>query len=148
MKLIFVFNLIFILHAGVMKAQSQTVAYTLPVTTAYTQSILLQAAQASQASFSSASLDEALKMQTERHGLEKTGRIMTFIGVPLMMIGGVLIYNSQNLYKKPRCSGRHGCLYDPQAPLGYTLLATSTVMTFTGVMFWIHGSKKTKKGIL
>ena len=144
----YILPLFFVLNAGMVKAQPDRLLSVSAATPHYTQSIIAQSVEASKISYSSYALQQALKAKPQRHGLEKTGRVMTYIGVPLMMIGGGLIYNSQNLYKKARCQGRHGCLFDPQAPIGYTLLATSTAMTFTSVMFWIHGSKKTKRGIL
>ena len=142
MKIRKIFILFFILNAGVIKAQSQTLADASPFNTAYTRSILYQAAKASQVSFSSASLQEALEMQTERHGLEKTGRVLTFIGVPLLIIGGVMVANSDGLYYN--CTNGV-CDGDAQGGFGVVLLGSGIGLTGTGIVLWAIGSKRTKR---
>ncbi len=144
----YILPLFFILNVGMVRAQSQELTFGSYTNTHYTHSILAKSVETSRLSYSSYALQQALDARPERHGLEKTGRVMTYIGVPLMIAGGILMYNGQNVHKKARCQGRHGCEWDMQEPIGIFLLASSTAMTFTGVMFWIHGSRKTKRGIL
>lgn len=81
-------------------------------------------------------------MQTERHGLEKAGRVLTFIGVPLLIIGGVMVANSDGLYYN--CANGT-CEGDTQGGFGILLLSTGIGMTGTGIVLWTIGSKKTKR---
>jgi hypothetical protein len=138
----YILILFFVLHVGMVKAQSQAMTYATPANPHYTHSILSQAAEASRSSFSSSSFNQALKMQAERHGLEKAGRVLTFIGVPLLIIGGVMVANSDALYYNcvnGTCEG------DAQGVFGVLLLSTGIGMTGTGIVLWTIGSKKTKR---
>ncbi len=137
----YILILFFVLHVGVVKGQSEGVFNVSSVNMHYTQSILAQAGKASQQSFSSAALQQALNAQPERHGLEKTGRVLTFIGVPLLIIGGVMVANSDALYYNcvnGTCEG------DAQGGFGVVLLGTGIGLTGTGIVLWAIGSKKTK----
>jgi hypothetical protein len=78
-------------------------------------------------------------MLMRRHPLEKTGRILTYIGVPLAIIGGIMVAGADELYYEcvnGNCSG------DARGGFGVVLLGAGSGMSITGAILWIIGSKK------
>ncbi|MDC6388621.1 hypothetical protein PP182_07995 [Maribacter sp. PR1] len=88
-------------------------------------------------------LNERLNMEypfkRRRHPLEKTGRILTYIGVPLAIIGGIMVAGADELYYEcvnGNCSG------DARGGFGVVMLGAGAGLTGTGTALWILGSKK------
>lgn len=88
-------------------------------------------------------LNERLNMEypfkKRRHPLEKTGRILTYIGVPLTIIGGIMIAGADELYYEcvnGNCSG------DARGGFGVVMLGAGAGLAGTGTALWIIGSKK------
>lgn len=74
-----------------------------------------------------------------RHPLEKTGRILTYVGVPLAIIGGIMVSGADELYYScvnGDCSG------DARGGFGVVLLGAGTGLSITGAVLWIVGAKK------
>jgi hypothetical protein len=74
-----------------------------------------------------------------RHPLEKTGRILTYVGVPLAIIGGIMVSGADELYYEcvnGDCSG------DARGGFGVVLLGAGTGLSITGAVLWIVGAKK------
>jgi len=74
-----------------------------------------------------------------RHPMEKTGRILTYIGVPLAIIGGVMVAGADELYYEcvnGNCSG------DARGGFGVVMLGAGAGLAGTGTVLWIIGSKK------
>lgn len=74
-----------------------------------------------------------------RHPMEKTGRILTYIGVPLAIIGGIMVAGADELYYQcvnGDCSG------DARGGFGVVLLGAGTGLSITGAVLWIIGNKK------
>lgn len=88
-------------------------------------------------------LNERLNMEypfkRRRHPLEKTGRILTYIGVPLAIIGGIMVAGADELYYEcvnGNCSG------DARGGFGVVMLGAGAGLAGTGTVLWIIGSKK------
>ncbi len=75
----------------------------------------------------------------DRHPLEKTGRILTFVGIPLTIIGAIMVSSADELYYN--CYNGV-CEGDPQGGVGVVLLAAGVGMTGTGIVLWTIGKKK------
>lgn len=74
-----------------------------------------------------------------RHPMEKTGRILTYIGVPLAIIGGIMVAGADELYYEcvnGNCSG------DARGGFGVVMLGAGAGLAGTGAVLWIIGSKK------
>lgn len=74
-----------------------------------------------------------------RHPMEKTGRILTYIGVPLAIIGGIMVAGADELYYEcvnGDCSG------DARGGFGIVLLGAGSGLSITGAVLWIVGAKK------
>ena len=74
-----------------------------------------------------------------RHSLEKTGRILTYIDVPLAIIGGIMVTCADELYYEcvnGNCSG------DARDSFGIVMLGAGAGLAGTGTVLWIIGSKK------
>ena len=138
----YIILLLFILNVGLAKAQSGEILSASATSLHYTHSLIVQPGKASQHSFSSVALQQALDAQPQRHGLEKTGRVLTFIGVPLLIIGGIMVANSDGLYYN--CTNGV-CDGDAQGGFGVILLSSGIGLTGTGIVLWAIGSKKTKQ---
>lgn len=88
-------------------------------------------------------IDERLNMEypfkKRKHPLEKTGRILTYIGVPLAIIGGIMVAGADELYYEcvnGNCSG------DARGGFGVVMLGAGAGLAGTGTVLWIIGSKK------
>ncbi|MFX0557102.1 hypothetical protein ACOCEA_09890 [Maribacter sp. CXY002] len=74
-----------------------------------------------------------------KHPMEKTGRILTYIGVPLAIIGGIMVAGADELYYEcvnGNCSG------DARGGFGVVMLGAGAGLAGTGTVLWIIGSKK------
>lgn len=82
---------------------------------------------------------KSLKMASEPHKLEKIGKTLTFVGIPLAIIGGVMLSNSNgtqyNCYNG-ECEG------DAQGAFGSLIFINGIGLTATGVVLWTLGRKK------
>lgn len=88
----------------------------------------------------SENLDTTLSaFKKRRSGMERTGRILTFIGVPLGIIGGIMVAGSDELYYE--CVNGN-CTGDARGGFGVVLLAAGVGLSGTGGVLWILGSKK------
>ncbi|NHF60097.1 hypothetical protein FK220_012135 [Flavobacteriaceae bacterium TP-CH-4] len=74
-----------------------------------------------------------------RSGMEKTGRILTFIGVPLAIIGGIMVAGADELYYN--CVNGD-CEGDARGGFGVVALAAGLGLSGTGTVLWIMGSKR------
>ena len=82
------------------------------------------------------------KMMAERkHPLVKTGKILTFIGIPLSVIGAILI-SEADPYRYECSNGT--CEDNPDGAAGVLFLAAGVGMTGTGIVLWTIGNKKSK----
>jgi len=77
--------------------------------------------------------------QKNRNGMEKTGRILTYIGVPLAIIGGIMVAGANELYYN--CVNGN-CEGDARGGFGIVALAAGVGLGTTGGILWIIGSKK------
>lgn len=89
-------------------------------------------------------LNESLEMtllaaKRRRSGMEKTGRILTYIGVPLGIIGGIMVASADELYYE--CTNGN-CSGDAKGGFGVVLLSAGVGLSGTGIVLWILGSKK------
>lgn len=89
-------------------------------------------------------LNESLKMtllaaKKSRSGMEKTGRILTYIGVPLGIIGGIMVAGADELYYE--CTNGN-CSGDARGGFGVVLLGAGVGLSGTGTVLWVLGSKK------
>ncbi len=74
-----------------------------------------------------------------RSGMEKTGRILTYIGVPLAIVGGIMVAGADELYYtcvNGNCDG------DARGGFGVVALAAGLGLGGTGGVLWIIGSKR------
>ena len=78
-------------------------------------------------------------MLMRRHPMEKTGRILTYIGVPLAIIGGIMVAGADELYYN--CVNGN-CTGDARGGFGVVALAAGVGLSGTGGVLWIIGSKK------
>ncbi|ASV32278.1 hypothetical protein [Maribacter cobaltidurans] len=74
-----------------------------------------------------------------RHPLEKTGRILTYIGVPLAIIEGIMVAGADELYYE--CVNGN-CYGDARGGFGVVILGAGTGLAGTGTVLWVIGSKK------
>ncbi len=89
--------------------------------------------------FSVSEFNTLIKEASTPHPLVKTGKILTFIGIPLAIVGGIMVANSDALYYEcinGVCDG------DPQGGFGILLLASGVGMTGTGIVLWTIGKKR------
>ena len=89
--------------------------------------------------FSATNFNKSLREAADPSPLIKTGKILTFIGLPLAIIGGIMVANSDALYYE--CVNGV-CEGDPQGGFGILILASGIGMTGTGVVLWTIGKKK------
>ena len=80
-------------------------------------------------------LDQAEDM----HPLETTGRILTFVGLPLAIIGGVMVSQSDALYYN--CVNGD-CEGDPMGGFGIMALVSGIGLSGTGAILWTIGAQK------
>lgn len=92
-----------------------------------------------QLQFNQNELNLILDKASERHPLEKTGRILTYVGVPLAILGAVMVSSADELYYN--CVNGD-CDGDPQGGFGVMLLGAGVGMTGTGIVLWTIGAKK------
>jgi len=78
-------------------------------------------------------------MLMRKHPMEKTGRILTYIGVPLAIIGGIMVAGADELYYE--CVNGN-CTGDARGGFGVVGLAAGGGMSIAGAILWIIGSKK------
>jgi hypothetical protein len=84
-------------------------------------------------------LNMAYPFKRRRHPMEKTGRILTYIGVPLAIIGGIMVAGADELYYEcvnGNCSG------DARGGFGVVMLGAGAGLAGTGTVLWVIGSKK------
>lgn len=77
-----------------------------------------------------------------RSGMEKTGRILTFIGVPLGIIGGIMVASADELYYEcvnGNCSG------DAKGGFGVVMLGAGIGLSGTGTVLWVLGRRSNIK---
>lgn len=79
---------------------------------------------------------------SSQHGLVKVGKILTYIGAPLLVAGAIMVAKSDALYYT--CTSGYGCEGDPLGAFGITALGAGIGMTGTGAVLWIIGGKKSK----
>ncbi|MEP2773561.1 MAG: hypothetical protein ABJH05_15520 [Fulvivirga sp.] len=89
--------------------------------------------------FNQNELNLVLDKAGERHPLEKTGRILTYVGVPLAVLGAVMVSGADELYYN--CTNGN-CEGDPQGGFGVMLLGAGAGMAGTGIVLWTIGAKK------
>jgi uncharacterized phage protein gp47/JayE len=80
-----------------------------------------------------------MMLMKRRHPMEKTGRILTYIGVPLAIIGGIMVAGADELYYE--CVNGN-CTGDARGGFGVVGLAAGGGMSIAGAILWIIGSKK------
>lgn len=73
------------------------------------------------------------------HPLTKVGRVLTFVGAPLMILGGVMMATADELYYE--CVNGY-CDGDPKGGFGVLFFAAGTGLTATGVTLWTIGSTR------
>ena len=83
--------------------------------------------------------NKALRYKPKKHPLEKTGRILTFIGVPLVVIGGIMVAGADELYYE--CYNGY-CEGDPRGGFGVIILAAGLGMSGAGIVLWTIGLNK------
>lgn len=84
-------------------------------------------------------LNEALQLANEPHPMEKIGKKLTFIGLPLALLGGIMVSGADALYYECYngvCDG------DPRGGFGVIILAAGVGLTGTGVVLWAIGKSK------
>tara|TARA_R110002051_G_scaffold165130_2_gene235930 strand:- start:51273 stop:51782 length:510 start_codon:yes stop_codon:yes gene_type:complete len=74
-----------------------------------------------------------------RHPMEKTGRILTYIGASLAIIGGIMVASADELYYE--CVNGN-CTGDAKGGFGILMLGAGAGLSGTGTVLWIIGSKK------
>ncbi len=84
-------------------------------------------------------LNTTLGFKKSRNGMEKTGRILTYIGVPLAILGGIMVAGADELYYN--CVNGD-CEGDARGGFGIVALAAGIGLGGTGGVLWIIGSKK------
>jgi len=84
-------------------------------------------------------LNASLHFKKNRSGMEKTGRILTFVGVPLAILGGIMVAGADELYYE--CVNGD-CRGDASGGFGIVALAAGVGLSGTGGVLWIIGSKK------
>jgi len=81
-------------------------------------------------------------LETERaqaNKMTKVGRVLTFVGLPLIVIGGIMVSNADEYYYE--CVNGV-CEGDPQGAFGSLILAGGIGLTGTGVVLWTIGANK------
>lgn len=91
--------------------------------------------------FSSTALDQALQTADNPHPLVRTGKILTFVGIPLVIIGAIMVSNADALYYE--CVNGN-CEGDPQGGFGTLILASGIGASTTGIILWTIGHNKSK----
>ncbi len=89
--------------------------------------------------FNQNELNFVLDQAKSRHPLEKTGRVLTYVGVPLAILGAVMVSSADELYYN--CTNGD-CEGDPQGGFGVVLLGAGVGMAGTGIVLWTIGAKK------
>ena len=84
-------------------------------------------------------LNTALANKSRRHPMEKVGRILTYVGVPLAIIGGIMTANADEHYYE--CVNGD-CTGDASGAFGAVFLGAGLGLSGTGGVLWILGSKK------
>jgi hypothetical protein len=89
--------------------------------------------------FSALEFNESIKKATDNSTLVKTGKILTFVGIPLAIIGGIMVSQADALYYN--CNNGV-CDGDAKGGFGIIILAAGIGLTGTGIVLWTIGSKK------
>lgn len=92
-------------------------------------------------SFSATDFQQSINTEQKKHPLVKTGKILTFIGLPLLVIGGVMVANADALYYtcvNGECEG------DARGGFGVVILGAGAGLTGTGIVLWSIGSSKSR----
>lgn len=90
-------------------------------------------------SFDKTKLEEMLKSSSSTHPLVKTGKTLTFVGVPLILVGAILVSNADALYYE--CYNGD-CTGDPKGGFGIVSLVAGVGLTGTGIVLWTIGKNK------
>ncbi len=80
----------------------------------------------------------------EKNAMEKWGRILVYVGAPLLLGGIILAATSDSLFVN--CNSVNGCDGDWKGGLGMTMISLGLPLAIGGTVLWIIGSKKRKKG--
>lgn len=92
-----------------------------------------------QSSFSALELNKSIYLKNGNHPLEKTGKILTMVGIPLAILGGVMVAGADALYYEcvnGNCSG------DPRGGFGVIFLGVGVGLSATGIVLWTVGKHK------
>lgn len=89
--------------------------------------------------YDTSSLNEVLKLANEQHPMEKIGKVLTFIGLPLAVIGGAMVSQADALYYE--CYNGE-CEGDPKGGFGVIFLAAGVGLSGTGIVLWSIGRAK------
>ena len=84
-------------------------------------------------------LQETISLANEPHPMEKIGKTLTFIGLPLAVIGGVMVSGADALYYECYngvCDG------DPKGGFGIIMLVAGVGLSGTGITLWTIGRAK------
>lgn len=92
-----------------------------------------------QHTLASNALLETFRYKKRTHPLEKTGKILTLVGVPLAILGGIMVAGADALYYNcvnGTCEG------DPRGGFGVVILGAGLGLTGTGITLWAIGKNK------
>ena len=78
--------------------------------------------------------------------MRNTGRMLTIIGVPLL-VGGIIVLNNadETYYNSVTTSSGTYTEGDPQAAAGILMIGVGAGLTVPGVIFWTKGANKYKR---
>jgi hypothetical protein len=76
------------------------------------------------------------------HPLKKVGKILVFAGLPVLVLGSVMVASSDALYYE--CVNGE-CTGDPLGGFGITFMTLGLASTTTGGILWAIGADKSSK---
>ena len=91
--------------------------------------------------FCASQFNQLIAKEKKSHPMVKTGKILTYVGLPLMVIGGIMVASSDALYYE--CVNGV-CEGDATGGFGIVILAAGTGLTGTGIILWTIGKKKSR----
>lgn len=137
-----VFSLLIISLPFLSKAQSTTLSVSSGNFQNFQSTDLLnQEAIEFSSPYSTAHFNNVLDAANTKHPLVKTGKALTFVGIPLMILGGIMVSSADALYYN--CTNGD-CEGDAKGGFGVLILATGVGLTGTGIVLWTIGNKKSK----
>ena len=76
--------------------------------------------------------------------MRNAARVLTIVGSAFIVGGAILYGTADDTYYKSTYTSSTGTVSegDPQAGLGFVMMATGVGITVPGVIFWSKGSKK------